>query len=231
MGLIKKIWDMRWVFRNLPQSIFFNFYYLPFRQAVKLPIVLYKPNFQKLGGKIILDVEKVRPMMVRWGHEVVSIYPNSGINISILGEIVIKGPNSIGNNSYLSIGPKGNLVFNGRFSATTTLKLVCFNSVVFGNHVTVGWDVLFMDTDFHKMTKLDGSKTQGIGSITIGDYNWFGCKCLVMKNTKTNPYTTISAGTTLTGNYLNFPEKSVIGTSKEICVLREGVFLDPYNDR
>ena len=33
---------------HLPQSIWFNFHYLPFSQAMKLPILLYKPHFKAL---------------------------------------------------------------------------------------------------------------------------------------------------------------------------------------
>lgn len=45
-----KIWNRRRDLRSLPYSIYFNFHYLPFRQAVKLPILLYKPKLLKLKG-------------------------------------------------------------------------------------------------------------------------------------------------------------------------------------
>ena len=38
------------VLRYLHMSIYFNFKYLPFRQAVKLPVFLYRPRFGVLGG-------------------------------------------------------------------------------------------------------------------------------------------------------------------------------------
>ena len=37
---------------SLPWSIYINFHYLPFRQAIRLPIMVYKPHFKKLGGSI-----------------------------------------------------------------------------------------------------------------------------------------------------------------------------------
>ena len=40
------------ILRSLIPSMYFNFHYLPFRQAVKLPVLLYKPHLQKLGGGI-----------------------------------------------------------------------------------------------------------------------------------------------------------------------------------
>ena len=37
------------------QTIYFNFHYLPFKQAIFLPIILYKPQFVSTKGKIIID--------------------------------------------------------------------------------------------------------------------------------------------------------------------------------
>ena len=38
--------------RYLIPNIYFNFHYLPFMQAFKLPIVFYKPHFGILKGKV-----------------------------------------------------------------------------------------------------------------------------------------------------------------------------------
>lgn len=35
--------------------LYFNFKYLPFRQALKIPILLYKPHFMGLSGKINIE--------------------------------------------------------------------------------------------------------------------------------------------------------------------------------
>lgn len=51
----------RWLRRNwqvlcgLPFSIFFNLRYLPLRQALRLPILLYRPRFGALRGEVVID--------------------------------------------------------------------------------------------------------------------------------------------------------------------------------
>lgn len=40
------------VLRFLPWTLKFNFHYLPFKQAIKLPILLYKPKLLTLKGII-----------------------------------------------------------------------------------------------------------------------------------------------------------------------------------
>ena len=38
--------------RFIVPNIYFNFHYLPFRQACRMPILFYKPHFGILKGKI-----------------------------------------------------------------------------------------------------------------------------------------------------------------------------------
>lgn len=37
------------------QTVYFNFHHLPFKQAIFLPIILYKPQLVSTKGKIIID--------------------------------------------------------------------------------------------------------------------------------------------------------------------------------
>lgn len=80
MHIIKRLWYKRWVLRSLLSTIYFNFHYLPFRQAVRLPILLYKPHFLDLKGKIIIS-GGVKTGMIELGRYKVSLYPNSGVVI------------------------------------------------------------------------------------------------------------------------------------------------------
>ena len=42
--MINKIIKYRWILRSMFSTIYFNFHYLPCSQAIKLPIILYKPK-------------------------------------------------------------------------------------------------------------------------------------------------------------------------------------------
>lgn len=67
--------------RYIVPTLYFNFHYLPFRQALRLPIVLYKPHLLACKGKIRLEPEDGRIWhgMIRLGFLNSSIYPNHGI--------------------------------------------------------------------------------------------------------------------------------------------------------
>lgn len=216
--------------RNILQTIYFNFRILPFKQAVYLPIALYKPTFKHLSGKVILTQEKIKPLMYKWGYNRVGIYPNNGIIINIEGTIEIRGDvNNIGNNSAVSVGSNAHLSFLGNFDATAGLKIVCFNKIIYNPNVLVGWDCLFMDTDFHKLRRENGTYTKGYGAIEIGENNWFTCKCTILKGTKTPNHCTVAAQSVLNREY-NFKENCIIGTRKQVEVLADDISLDFSNN-
>ena len=232
---LKRLWKNKWILRSCFSTIYFNFHYLPFNQAIKLPILLYKPTFGRLAGNVLIDSEiargGVRMGMVKLGFNSVSLYPNSGIVFDNAGgSVVFRGSCIIGNNSAISVGNNGYLIFGDRFIATTTLKVVCYNKIVFGEEVLVGWNNLFMDTDFHRLTKVNGGYTKGIGEIFIGNNNWIANGCKFMKNSKTPNYSVFSSSMVVKKDLSSYPEFSVFDTQKEY-VIRSGYWRDPNNDR
>lgn len=49
-GLLTRIEDLLFNRVSLLRTIYFNFHYLPFSQAKKLPIYLHRPKFQRDWG-------------------------------------------------------------------------------------------------------------------------------------------------------------------------------------
>lgn len=229
---LKKIWKHKWILRSIVPTIYFNFHYLPIKQAIKLPILLYKPKLLKCKGKVIIDTNRTHFGMIRLGENIVSFYPNTGITFENLGgNITFKGKCRIGNNSALAIGSKGNIIFEDGFQATTTLHLIGYNQITFDTNVLVGWECTFMDTDLHKLTKLDNKGySKGYGSIHIGKNNWFGTKCIILKNTQTPDFTTFCAGSIISGK-INAPSYSVIGLNSQLIIKKENVYLNLNDDQ
>lgn len=229
MNIFNKVWKYKRYLRNIIQSIYFNFHYLPFSQAIKIPILLYKPKFLELNGNIKIN-GNIKCGMIRFGFTGVSLYPNSGVTIENHGgTIIFNGKCFIGNNSYISIGPKGIIEFGDDFCATSTLRLTSYDKIIFKNCVHFGWDTLIIDTDFHKLTKLSGGYSKGHAPISIGENNWFGNGCKIMKRTQTPNYCVISAGTILSGK-VDAPEYSVIGNEQKVIVKATGVWRNVKDD-
>ena len=209
--IIQKIKNNYWVLRYLPQTIYFNFHYLPFSQAIHIPILLYKPKFVKLKGSIIIESEKIHTGMIKLGVNNVSIYPNNGISIELDGNIHFKGICNIGNNSALSIKNKVcGVTFGDNFNATTSLKLVCYNSITIGKDVLVGWNCIICDTDFHTIINLKNKK-ESIQSkpIVIGNHVWIAHNCCIHKGSNI-PNNTIIAAKSLVNTDLDIPSFSIV---------------------
>ena len=76
-----------WLFiKALIPSLFFNFYYLPFKQAIKLPILIYKPHIHRFKGSITIDSPYIKTGMIRLGVLGGRMYPNNGIGWTHEGE-------------------------------------------------------------------------------------------------------------------------------------------------
>ena len=51
------------------KTIYFNFHYLPFKQAIKLPIILRHVRFKSLKGKVIIDSDHIYTNMIKFGFK------------------------------------------------------------------------------------------------------------------------------------------------------------------
>lgn len=225
-NFIKKLCLLRSIFT----TIWFNFHYLPFKQAIKLPILLYKPQIIASKGSIIIKGE-IKPFMIKLGIPQIFIYPNTGVMFENWGgQIVFEGSCNVGNASAISVGEKGVLHINDNFRATCSLKLACYHWINIGRNVLVGWDCLITDSDFHVLTKADGSTTQGYSPVLIGDNVWLAMKCTVLKGSKI-PNNTVLSACTLFSTKKQFNENSVISSAQEPYMKIEGIYRDMNNDK
>ena len=200
------IWKHKWVLRSIFKTIYFNFHYLPINQAYKLPIILYKPHFVRLKGKIIIE-GPIKTGMISLGRYRVALYPNNGIVIENHGgTIIFKGNCSIGNNSFICIGPQANVVFGKNFHSTSSLKLASYYNIEFKNNVLCGWDCLFIDTDFHQLTTLDPASPppHAYNKIIIGDYCWFAMNNTILKGTILSDHTIVASQSLLNKDYSEY---------------------------
>lgn len=172
--------------RALIPSIIFNFRVLPFKQAIKLPILVYKMRLLSQKGKVTIESDNIRTGMIRLGFPRVATYQNNGITWRNKGHVVFKGRCRIGNDCYIIVGEKGTLTFGDDFGVSAGLKLTAECSITFGNHTRLGWSVVVMDTNHHPLFDMEKKRfKQAFSPIVIGDYNWFASQCYVMHGVHT----------------------------------------------
>lgn len=226
---LKKMWQLRWLLWSIHKTIYFNFHYLPFRQAMKLPIWFCKPHFLKLGGRVTIK-GSIHTGMIQLGGYKVSIYPNTGVTIENHGgEIIFEGECVIGNNSALSIGPLGYLTFGKSFSATASLKVICYYHIIFAENVLCGWNCLFTDTDFHKLTIINNGYAKAYDKIQIGADCWFAMNNVVMKGTILDDHCVIASNSLLNKDYSSHSYCLLAGLPAK--VLKTGIYRNKEDDK
>lgn len=214
--------------RYIVPTLYFNFHYLPFRQAIRLPIVLYKPHLLKCKGKVKLEPEDGRIWhgMIRLGFLSASIYPNNGITWENKGgTIIFRGRCYIGNDTYLTIGNKAIVDIGKESQNDAGLKLVSYKGIKLGTKTWLGWGCTIMDTNFHPLYDMVKKEFKPAdGPIVIGDYNWFGTGCKVMHSVTTPERCTFGMGTVVTRGCVK-KSYCVMGGSP-VRILSENVMLD-----
>lgn len=169
------------------KTIFFNFYHLPFRQAILLPIWLYKAKlYDSFKGKVVINSTHLHPGMIRLGFMGGHMYPNNGVQIWNKGKLVFHGKCVIGNNSAIITGSEGIIEFGDDFLASVSFRIMAYIGVQFGKHTRVGFDTMLMDTNFHPLYDMEKKHfKRAYGKVEIGDNNWFGTQCMIMPGVKT----------------------------------------------
>ena len=177
--------EILWLyFLGLPKTICFNFKYFPFKQAVRLPILVsHRVVLKSLKGKIILNNKQKRKFgIVKIGFGYVGIFDGSRSRSvwECNGKVIFQGYANIGHGSKICVGKNGQLEFGSGFDITAESQIVCFKHITFGNDVLISWQCLIMDTDFHKVIK-NNQISNHDKEINIGNHVWIGCRCTILK--------------------------------------------------
>jgi acetyltransferase-like isoleucine patch superfamily enzyme len=167
------------------KTIYFNFRYLPLNKAIKFPFLISnKVYLRKTQGKLIFECP-ILPGMVKIGFEKVGIFDEK-VSRSIWevgGTIIFKGNANFGHGSKIVVGDEGILILGNKFTVTAETSIIAFSKVQFGNDCLLSWDILIMDTDFHKIIDENGNLINNPKPIILGNRVWIGCRCLILKGT------------------------------------------------
>lgn len=94
-------------------TIILNFTKLPFKQALKIPILLYraKVNFRG-GGRILIDASDISFGMIKLGIKHESGVISKGFCLDNRGLITFMGAGVMGNGSVVAVKERGHMSFS-----------------------------------------------------------------------------------------------------------------------
>ncbi len=223
---------IRFLFRFLryfPQTIYFNFKFLRPKEAIKFPILLYKPRFGKLSGRVEIKSKEIRFGMIRLGFPSNNLYSGKGIFMEIAGngKLIFEGETFFGNDCGISVGPKGKLVLGDGLYARVGVKICAYHYVKIGERTLFAWNITIMDTSFHTLkdaTSGEHLSAKPYGTIIIGKGNWICSECLILKGAWTNDNVILGARSVLSRKLESEPNCIAVGNPPKI--VKTGVYLD-----
>jgi acetyltransferase-like isoleucine patch superfamily enzyme len=170
---------------NLMKTIKFNFKMLPFKQAMKLPVLFYgKTDFRSLKGKVEIK-GPLSTAMIRVGIKDEYVDTSVGNTIwTINGTIVFNGPLKIWRGTYFVVAKNAVLDIGSKTTKLgSNLKIMCFDRITIGDCVRIAWECQIYDTSFHYLELLNNDhEIKPLSKpIVIGNRVWLGNRSTVSK--------------------------------------------------
>lgn len=198
---------------NLLETLFINFYFLPFKQAIRLPIWIYgNVRFIKLDGKIKIEASKVSTKMIIINRTNESPCNSNGNTEIILntGTLLFKGKAQIGCGCRILVYENGEIIFGEDFKMNNQNTLSSCNKLQFENMVVLGHQNQIYDTDFHFLATKEGYVHNSSKPVLLGAYTFVGNRVTITKGVILPSYTIVSANS-LVNKALAIESGTIIG--------------------
>ncbi|MDQ6988973.1 MAG: hypothetical protein Q9M19_03750 [Mariprofundaceae bacterium] len=207
--------------RCIPKTLFFNFYYLPFLQAIRFPVLIsHRVKFQCLQGSVIVPMDaKMAQIKIGFGKVQVADHRYSRFvwNVEKTGVIELGRRTKIGTGCKLYVSGRLSIGDGTNFSGETSI--ICKYMMTFGQRCLIAWQAIFMDTDYHRIVDVDGVCLNPNQAIVIGDDVWICARCTFIKGVSIGSRCLVSISSNVVSSFSNEhmiggnPAK-VIGTMK-----------------
>lgn len=197
---------------SLPKVIWFNFRYLPFKLAVKLPIFLTYDTQVNIKGTIYY-LGPLKMASVRIGfHRADGCNKSDETQLVVrkYGKLTINGTAHIGNGSKIIVDKKASLSLGDNFAISASSKILCYKQISFGSDIQLSWGNVIMDSDTHAIYDKDGKIINLPKSVFLDNKIWTGCNVLILKGIHIPSNCVIGANSILSINSFN-PNSIIAG--------------------
>lgn len=212
------------------KTLQFNFHYLPFNIALKLPVFIYRNvKLISLKGKVLLKIEtdKISQGMILIGYEYEPSFNHTVLNLQG-GTMVFEGQTYISRGTKLTVS--GLLVFGAWSGTSYDVSIYCLKKIVFGSVTLIGFGTIVTDSDNHPIF-VDGKVSNYNKEIVFGAHNWIASNVTILKGTILGNNNVIG-----TGSLINkaFPGNSQLIVGNPAKVVRTNIHWEENfsdNDR
>lgn len=171
---------------SIPKSLYYNIKCFPLFIALKLPVFIsYRTKVIGMKRGSILIKEQVKPCMFKFGFGGSIGVPSSGRSSLIIKDdsrIILMGTTRWGEGSTIRVENSAELILGNNVRGTKNIEIYCSESIVFGDDVLIGWNVVFRDSDGHTIINIEsGEKNKDKKNIKIGSHVWIAANTDILK--------------------------------------------------
>lgn len=207
------------------RTLFFNFYMLPFNQAIKIPIILTRNvRFYSLSGNVILN-GNVKPAMVRFGFfgEDNMHWSSQKTLLKIDGEITLTENIHFANAIIIRVEKDAILKIESNVKISNGVKIVCYNDILIKKNTRIAWESQLIDTTFHFIKDINTDQVNTLnGKIQIGSNNWIGNRTSIMKGAILPDFCIVASGSMVNKNFSEQTYSILAGSPAKL--IKEGVY-------
>jgi acetyltransferase-like isoleucine patch superfamily enzyme len=207
---------------NLFKTLYYNFKFLPFSEALKLPIAVgYNTTICNMHNVKLLGIKG--KFAFSFGLPINSFIGKQAYTvIDFRGETTIYGRCVFGSGSKVIVDKDGELEIGAGFVCTGGCNIECHKKITFGKNCILSWNITILDTDFHPIYDVEGKILNPNKPITIGDEVWLGFRSTVLKGVTIADNVVVASNSTISKNIMK-PNSVVCNDSSEIKYIKENI--------
>lgn len=218
-SLYERLRRLSWI--SVVKTVRLNFSLLPFRQAIRFPILITRAStIASVKGRIKITCP-IKTGLIRFGylHSDLMSWKSGKVFINIKGTWVVNGWIQFGVGDQLVVEDGGCLETGYDMCIGANAKIICRENIKIGNHFRAAWDVQIFDTNFHYTKNMETGRVKcRTKSVCIGNNNWLANRSSIVQGCKTNDYLTIASNSLCNKDYSDLPHFSMIaGSPAKLC--------------
>jgi acetyltransferase-like isoleucine patch superfamily enzyme len=204
---------------GIPKSIYVNFRLLPFKQAIKMPIIVSrKTTLSSLSGSVSLDKLKTGSIRIGFGNVELIDYQYQRTVLHISGHIHFDGKCKIGLGSRIMV--HGYLKIGEGFLLSGNGTIICTQEIEIGSNTSFAWESLLMDTDEHPIYDKEKNIINPDKAIFVGNDVWIAARSMLLKGSYIPNGCIVGANSLITKKFTT--QKAIIAGNPE-KIIKEDV--------
>lgn len=207
---------------SLPKTIWVNFRFLQFRDAIHLPLFVgADTHIGPMKGTIVFET-KLSPFIVKFswsGTNSRMVERKSFLSVGKKGRLIFKGKSIFGRGCSLIVD-YGEMSVGNQFFCNRNCSFSCNDCVSISDDVMFGWNIEVLDSDNHEVIYDNNFEHKSHKPIFVGNHVWVAAYCHLLKGSRIADGSVVGYNSMVTKS---FDEECILLGGSPANVLKKGI--------